>query len=97
MLVLSRREGESIRIGDDIELVVTSIQGNRVKLGVRAPRHIPVHRKELLDQLDEAAELRSPSTPSLPNSSTPTSLNSPDEEAQSCQPCSNHRNATMRV
>ena len=69
MLVLSRREGESIRIGDDIELVVTSIQGNRVKLGVRAPRHIPVHRKELLDQLDEAAELRSPSTPSLPNSS----------------------------
>ena len=51
MLVLSRREGQRITIGSGIEIVVTQISGNRVKLGISAPPEVPVHREELLDRL----------------------------------------------
>ena len=48
MLVLSRKLGEEIIIGDDVRLVVYRISGNRVRLGIAAPDGIPVHRAELL-------------------------------------------------
>lgn len=48
MLVLSRRIGESMLIGDDIEIELLDISGNQVKLGIRAPREIPVLRRELV-------------------------------------------------
>lgn len=44
MLVLSRKPGESIRIGKDVEVVVLQVSGNRVRLGVVAPREVPVWR-----------------------------------------------------
>jgi len=47
MLVVRRREGESVLIGDDIEVVVLEASANRVKLGITAPREILVFRKEL--------------------------------------------------
>ncbi|MCK8602383.1 carbon storage regulator CsrA [Desulfoferrobacter suflitae] len=47
MLVLTRKTGESIRIGDDIEIVITAVEQNKVRVGIRSPRHIPVHREEL--------------------------------------------------
>lgn len=46
MLVLSRREGESIRIGDDIRLVVVAIDGARVRLGIDAPAEVPILRDD---------------------------------------------------
>lgn len=49
MLVVSRKVSESILIGDDIEVIVTEIGAERVKIGIRAPRGIPVNRKELLE------------------------------------------------
>jgi carbon storage regulator len=48
MLVLSRKLGEEILIGEDVRLVVYRIQGNRVRLGIAAPDGIPIHRAELL-------------------------------------------------
>ena len=48
MLVLSRKENEAIRIGDDIEIYVASIEGNRVRLGFSAPREVSIVRSELL-------------------------------------------------
>ena len=48
MLVLSRKEGERIRIGHDIELVVLKSKGNRVALGISAPKDLPIKRTELL-------------------------------------------------
>jgi carbon storage regulator len=51
MLVLTRKVGESIRIGDDIEVVVTSVEQNKVKIGIRSPRHIPVYREELYQKI----------------------------------------------
>jgi carbon storage regulator len=47
MLVLTRKKGETIRIGDDIEVIVLSIEGDTVKLGIAAPRTLPVHRLEV--------------------------------------------------
>jgi carbon storage regulator CsrA len=52
MLVLTRRRTESILIDSDIEIVVTAVHKNQVKLGVIAPRHISVQRKELVDRPD---------------------------------------------
>lgn len=49
MLVLSRQEGSSIRIGDSVEVVVLEISGGRVRLGISAPREVPVLRKELCE------------------------------------------------
>ncbi|MCL1997013.1 MAG: carbon storage regulator CsrA [Defluviitaleaceae bacterium] len=54
MLALTRKKGESIIISDNIEIVVISIQGEQVKLGISAPREIPVNRKEIYDQIVEA-------------------------------------------
>jgi carbon storage regulator len=54
MLILSRRERESILIGDDIEITVCRIAGNRVKVGLRAPEGVRIRRAELPD-VPEAA------------------------------------------
>jgi carbon storage regulator len=49
MLVLSRRPGEQIHIGNDISFVVLEVRGNRVRIGINAPRSVPVARAELLE------------------------------------------------
>ncbi len=54
MLVLSRKPDESIVIGDQIEVVVVEVKGDQVKLGVRAPRSISVHRKEVYEAIQAA-------------------------------------------
>ncbi len=53
MLVLSRRVTECLRIGDDVEVEVLAISGNQVKLGIRAPRQIPVMRTELINTIQQ--------------------------------------------
>ncbi|MGD6804722.1 carbon storage regulator CsrA [Rossellomorea aquimaris] len=47
MLVLTRKTGEAIKIGDDIEITVLSIKGDQIKLGIEAPKNIDIHRKEI--------------------------------------------------
>jgi len=51
MLVLARKVGQSIVIDDQIEILVIEVRGDQVRLGIEAPRSIPVHRKELLEQI----------------------------------------------
>ena len=51
MLVLARKVGQSIVISDNIEILVIEVRGDQVRLGIEAPRVIPVHRKELLEQI----------------------------------------------
>lgn len=51
MLVLSRKKNESIVINNDIVIVVVEIRGDKVRLGVEAPKEIPVHRREVYDAL----------------------------------------------
>lgn len=51
MLILTRKIGESLLIGDDIEITVLNVRGNQVKIGVRAPKDISVHRKEIYQRI----------------------------------------------
>ena len=51
MLVLSRQKDETIMIGDDIEITVVDIRGDKVRLGINAPAHVPVHRKEVYEAI----------------------------------------------
>ncbi len=51
MLVLSRQRDETIMIGDDVEITIVDIRGDKVRLGITAPTHIPVHRKEVYDAI----------------------------------------------
>jgi carbon storage regulator len=57
MLVLSRRLGENIRIGDDIKVVVLDVKGGQVKLGIEAPLSVQVHRQEIYQRIQEANRL----------------------------------------
>ena len=51
MLVLSRQKDESIIIGDDVEVVIVDVRGDKVRLGITAPKDIPVHRREVYDAI----------------------------------------------
>lgn len=51
MLVLSRQRDETIMIGDDIEITIVDIRGDKVRLGITAPSHVPVHRKEVYEAI----------------------------------------------
>lgn len=53
MLVLTRKRNESIMIGDNIEVVIVDIHGEQVKLGINAPKAIPVHRKEIYEAIQQ--------------------------------------------
>ncbi len=54
MLVLARKRGESIIIGDNIELVILGTEGDTVRLGIKAPKSVQVYRKELYDSIQQA-------------------------------------------
>ena len=51
MLVLSRQRDESIMIGDDVEITIVDVRGDKVRLGITAPKEIPVHRKEVYETI----------------------------------------------
>lgn len=53
MLVLSRKKSESIQIGEDIEIKIVAIEGDQIKIGIEAPRHIDIHRKEIYVAIQE--------------------------------------------
>ena len=67
MLVLSRKKNESIVINNDITIVVVEIRGDKVRLGVEAPKEVPVHRREVYDAIvrngGQSASSESPTTP----------------------------------
>ncbi|HCD57992.1 carbon storage regulator [Exiguobacterium indicum] len=53
MLVLKRKTGEAIQIGDDIELTILAIEGDQIKIGIKAPRQVDIHRKEVYLSIQE--------------------------------------------
>ena len=52
MLLLSRHKNESIMVGNDVEIFIVDIHGGRVRLGIKAPENIPVHRREIYDAIE---------------------------------------------
>ena len=57
MLVLSRTKDESIMIGNDVEITIVYVKGDKVRLGITAPRSISVHRREIYDAIQKEREL----------------------------------------
>ena len=55
MLILTRRVGESLIIGDDVTITVLGVKGNQVRIGVNAPRDVAVHREEILNRIQADA------------------------------------------
>jgi carbon storage regulator len=51
MLVLSRRKNESIMIGEQVQVMIVGIHGDKIRLGIEAPKSIPVHRKEVYETI----------------------------------------------
>jgi carbon storage regulator len=69
MLVLSRQRDESIMIGDDVEIIIVDVRGDKVRLGITAPKEIPVHRREIYDAIQrEKAEKKDSEKPQEPQS-----------------------------
>ncbi|WP_439243213.1 MULTISPECIES: carbon storage regulator CsrA [unclassified Lonepinella] len=56
MLVLTRKLGESLLIGDNIEITVLNVRGNQVKLGVKAPKEVSVHREEIYQRIKQSQD-----------------------------------------
>ena len=60
MLILTRKIGETLMIGDDVTVTVLGVKGNQVKVGVSAPKETPVHREEVYQRIKKANEEKLP-------------------------------------
>lgn len=54
MLVLTRKKGESIMIGDQVEVIVLGVEGETVKIGLQAPKHVEIYRKEVYEAIQQS-------------------------------------------
>jgi creatinine deaminase len=88
MLVLSRQKDQSIKIGDDIEVTIVDLRGDKVRLGINAPRSVAVHRKEVYDLVKregyhpKTAPAETPHTPPIEAGTTDPFLREAIEEAR---------------
>lgn len=64
MLILTRRVGETIMIGDEVTITVLGVKGNQVRIGINAPKDVAVHREEIYDRIKHEHEAESTSSSS---------------------------------
>ena len=76
MLVLSRRDGERIRLGDSIVVTVVRVSGDRVRLGIEAPPHVRVDRQEIYEKIEQQADVLAAVGEGAGNDAPPTVVSS---------------------
>lgn len=69
MLILTRRVGESLMIGDDVTITVLAVKGNQIRIGVNAPRDVAVHRQEIVER-DAATNVTKSGSKSMESTDT---------------------------
>jgi carbon storage regulator len=57
MLILTRRVGETLKVGNDVDVTVLGVKGNQIRIGIKAPKTVAVHREEIFDRIQRAAAL----------------------------------------
>lgn len=57
MLILTRRVGETLKVGNDVDVTVLGVKGNQIRIGIKAPKNVAVHREEIFDRIRREAEL----------------------------------------
>lgn len=62
MLILTRRIGESVNIGDDIQITILGVRGNQVRIGIEAPQNVAVHREEIYERIKQERQAGTQST-----------------------------------
>lgn len=63
MLILTRRVGETVMIGDEVTITVLGVKGNQVRVGINAPKSVAVHREEIYERILRERQGSGPSTP----------------------------------
>jgi len=86
MLVLSRKKNESIVINNDITVTVVEIRGDKVRLGIVAPKEVPVHRQEVYDAIHGKDVVEAGSAPAPTSGSGPTSAPVPSPVVVNSKP-----------
>ena len=56
MLILTRKVGESLMVGDEVTVTVLELKGNQVRIGINAPKHVSVHREEIFNRIKDGDE-----------------------------------------
>jgi len=74
MLILTRRVGETVMIGDEVTVTVLGVKGNQVRMGINAPRTVAVHREEIFERIKHEVQDGTFVTPSEPKSPEHTHL-----------------------
>ena len=69
MLILTRRVGETLMIGDDVTVTVLGVKGNQVRIGVNAPKDVSVHREEIYERIKKEQQLQQQGLPSAESTS----------------------------
>lgn len=83
MLILSRRSGESIRIGDEVTITILQIKGGQIKIGINAPKEIAVHREEVFQRLAQELPPKAAIVPDVTSNTRQVADTAPISERES--------------